>query len=43
LGYGDVQSFDYLMEIRLPSVEIPAGITLEEIGRGLTFVLYRIG
>jgi hypothetical protein len=43
LGYGDIQSFDYLMEIRRPSVEIPAGKTLEEIERGRTFVLYRIG
>jgi hypothetical protein len=30
------------MEIRQPSVKIPAGITLEEIGRGRTSVLYRI-
>jgi hypothetical protein len=40
--YSDVKSFDYLMEIRQPPVEIPAGITLDEIERGRTFVLYRI-
>lgn len=41
-GFSDFQKFDYLMEIREPPVNIPAGITLEEIVRGLTFVLYQI-
>lgn len=38
----DFKKFEYLMEIRQPTVTIPAGITLEEIGRGRTFVLYHI-
>jgi hypothetical protein len=38
----DFKRFDYLMEVRQPPVKIPPGITLEEIGRGRTFVLYRI-
>jgi hypothetical protein len=38
----DFWKFGFLMEIRWPSVKIPAGISLEEIGRGRTFVLYRI-
>jgi hypothetical protein len=38
----DYKRFDYLMQIRQPSMKVPAEITLEEIKRGQTFVLYRI-
>lgn len=38
----DIKRFDYLIEIGQPLAKIPAGITLEEIKRGYTFVLYRI-
>jgi hypothetical protein len=37
-----IKDFDYLLEIRDPHFEIPAGISLKEVGRGQTFTLYRI-
>ena len=37
-----IKDFDYLLEIRDPYFEIPAGISLKEVGRGQTFTLYRI-
>lgn len=37
-----IKDFDYLLEIRDPHFEIPAGISLNEIGHGQTFTLYRI-
>ena len=38
----DIKRFDYLLEIRQPPAKVPTEITLEEIKRGQTFVLYRI-
>jgi hypothetical protein len=39
---GDMKMYDYLLEIRNPQVNIPAGVSLQEVGRGQTFTLYRI-
>lgn len=39
---GNLKNFDYLIAIRHPPLKIPAGITLKDIERGQTFVLYRI-
>jgi hypothetical protein len=38
----DITRFDYLLEIRKPEVKFPTGISLNEVGRGRTFTLYRI-
>jgi hypothetical protein len=40
----DIKMYDYnyLLEIRNPPIDIPAGVSLEEVGRGRTFTLYRI-
>lgn len=37
-----IRDFDYLLEIRNPHVEIPTSVSLKEVGRGHTFILYRI-
>ena len=34
--------YDYLLEIRNPPVDIPAGVSLQEVSHGQTFTLYRI-
>jgi hypothetical protein len=41
---GDIRmyDYDYLLEIRNPQVDIPAGVSLQEVGHGRTFALYRI-
>jgi hypothetical protein len=39
---GAMKMYDYLLEIRNPQVDIPAGVSLQEVGRGRTFTLYRI-
>jgi len=39
---GDMKMYDYLLEIRNPQVDTPAGVSLQEIGHGRTFTLYRI-
>jgi hypothetical protein len=39
---GDIKMYDYLLEIRNPQVEIPADVSLQEVGHGRTFTLYRI-
>jgi hypothetical protein len=38
----DIKRFDYLLEIAKPQVKIPTGISLNEVGSGQTFTLYRI-
>jgi hypothetical protein len=38
----DIKRFDYLLEIQKPRVKIPSGVSLNEVGRGQTFALYRI-
>ena len=35
-----IRDFDYLLEIGDPEVKIPTGISLKEVGRGQTFILY---
>jgi hypothetical protein len=39
---GDIKMYDYLLEIRNPQVEMPADVSLQEVGHGRTFTLYRI-
>jgi hypothetical protein len=39
---GDMKMYDYLLEIRNPQLDIPAGVSLQEVGHGRTFTLYRI-
>jgi hypothetical protein len=41
---GDIKmsDYDYLLEVRNPPVDIPAGVSLQEVGHGQTFTLYRI-
>jgi hypothetical protein len=38
----DIKRFDYLLEIAKPDVEMPVGVSLNEVGSGESFVLYRI-
>jgi hypothetical protein len=38
----DIKRFNYLLEIQKPQVKVPTGISLNEVGRGQTFTLYRI-
>jgi hypothetical protein len=38
----NMKMYDYLLEIRNPQVDIPAGVSLQEVGHGRTFTLYRI-
>jgi hypothetical protein len=38
----DIKRFDYLLEIAKPQVKIPIGISLNEVGSGQSFTLYRI-
>jgi hypothetical protein len=40
--YADMKMYDYLLEIRNPQVDTPAGVSLQEVGHGRTFTLYRI-
>jgi hypothetical protein len=37
-----MSDYDYLLEIRKPRVDIPTGVSLQEVGYGRTFALYRI-
>jgi hypothetical protein len=41
-GHIRMYDYDYLLEIRNPQVDIPAGVSLREVGHGRTFTLYRI-
>ena len=38
----DIKRFDYLLEIAKPQVNIPLDISLNEVGSGKSFILYRI-
>jgi hypothetical protein len=37
-----MKMYDYLLEIRNARVDIPAGVSLQEVDHGQTFTLYRI-
>jgi hypothetical protein len=39
---GNMKMYDYLLEIRNSQLDIPAGVSLQEVGHGRTFTLYRI-
>jgi hypothetical protein len=43
-GYlvGDMKMYDYVLEIRNAQVDLPPGVSLQEVDRGRTFRLYRI-
>jgi len=37
-----MSDYDYLLEIRNPQTDIPVGVSLQQVGHGRTFTLYRI-
>jgi hypothetical protein len=38
----DIKRFDYLLEVGKPQVKIPISVSLNEVGSGQSFILYRI-
>jgi hypothetical protein len=38
----DMANFDYVLEIRNPQFDVPAGLSLEEVARGKTYLLQRV-
>ena len=41
-GINNINRFDYLLEIRKAQIQMPSGMSLNEVARGQTFTLYSI-